>query len=214
MSHKATNWLAALDAEDLTNSEFRVLFHLCDCHNPSQGCFPTQAYLIDATGVSNGTLNNALRGLEAKGLLRRERHWDGKTHKQLPTHYVLGCDAVQEKKPAPKTGDGGPKKPTPKNGDGADSKFDGVPSPNSTTSRLQPTGEVTCKEPVNNLPSSRAAACFDEKVRVAARYWAGEIRGGRFIPANAISSTVAACMILEGLITREEAEAVGIGDAA
>lgn len=44
MSHKATHWLASLDPTDMTHGEFRVLFHLCDCHNPSQGCFPSQVY--------------------------------------------------------------------------------------------------------------------------------------------------------------------------
>ena len=56
MSHKATNWLASLDPGLLGHSEFRVLFHLCDCHNPSQGCFPTQSYLMAQTGASNGTI--------------------------------------------------------------------------------------------------------------------------------------------------------------
>ncbi len=40
MSHEATNWLAKLPASNLIASEFRVLFRLCDCHNPAQGCFP------------------------------------------------------------------------------------------------------------------------------------------------------------------------------
>ena len=67
MSHKATNWLSGIPAKELSSSEFRVLFFLCDCHNPSLGCFPTQAYLIDVCGISNGTLNNALNRAGGQG---------------------------------------------------------------------------------------------------------------------------------------------------
>ncbi|MEY8099957.1 helix-turn-helix domain-containing protein, partial [Falsihalocynthiibacter sp. S25ZX9] len=66
MSHKATNWLSGIPANLIGASEFRILFHLCYCHNPSKGCFPTQAYLRGCTGSSNGTVNNALNALEAK----------------------------------------------------------------------------------------------------------------------------------------------------
>ncbi len=195
MSHKATNWLSSLTAEQLTNSEFRVLFHLCDCHNPSAGCFPTQAYLIRVCGVSNGTLNNALNGLEAKGHIRRHRERDGKTCRQRPTRYILGFEGEAAKaptpetgdgasamasgsgsrssrlqstgdgrrakpsprsgagrrtKPTPETGDGRRQIPSPRSGDGAVSNLRGEPSPVSRGSRLQPTGERTCKEPVIN----------------------------------------------------------------
>ena len=150
MSHKATNWLSSLTAEQLTNSEFRVLFHLCDCHNPSAGCFPTQAYLIRVCGVSNGTLNNALNGLEAKGHIRRHRERDGKTCRQRPTRYILGFEGEAAKAPTPETGDGRRQIPSPRSGDGAVSNLRGEPSPVSRGSRLQPTGERTCKEPVIN----------------------------------------------------------------
>ncbi|PJE26828.1 Helix-turn-helix domain-containing protein [Pseudooceanicola antarcticus] len=167
MSHKATNWLSSIPAKALTNSEFRVLFHLCDCHNPSQGCFPTQAYLIDCCGISNGTLNNALNGLEAKGLIARHQERDGRTRRQKPTRYVLGFELGAAKEPSPASGGGAGAKPSPRTGggkqgkrspetgDGAVSNLRADPSPISAGSRLQPTGEVTCKEPVINPRAAR-----------------------------------------------------------
>lgn len=123
MSHKATSWLAELTG--LTASEFRVLFHLCDCHNPSKGCFPQQSYLIDKAEVSNGTLNNVLSSLEEKGFLRRVRRVDDASKRQLSTLYILGCDD----------------EPSPGIGDGAVSKKRAEPSPIFDESRLQPTGD-------------------------------------------------------------------------
>ena len=103
MSHKATNWLSELDADEIGASEFRVLFHLCDCHNVARGCFPTQSYLIGKTGASNGTVNNALNALEAKGLIRRHRERDKLSKRLKPTRYIL---AFEMGEPSPNTGDG------------------------------------------------------------------------------------------------------------
>lgn len=118
MSHKATTWLSTIPASEISSSEFRVLFHLCDCHNPSAGCFPTQAYLIDHCGVSNGTLNNALNNLERKKLIRRHRERDGGTKRQKPTRYVLGFEFAKDVPPSPETGDGSDGGPSPKSGGG------------------------------------------------------------------------------------------------
>lgn len=117
MSHKATNWLATIAPSEMTHGEFRVLFHLCDCHNPSGGCFPKQTYLREHTGLSNGGLNKALSGLEGKGLLRREKARDPNTKRQLPTRYILGFE-LPDTQP-----------PTPLNGGGAVSTSGAFPSP-------------------------------------------------------------------------------------
>ena len=103
MSHKATNWLSELDADEIGASAFRVLFHLCDCHNVARGCFPTQSYLIGKTGASNGTVNNALNALEAKGLIRRHRERDKLSKRLKPTRYIL---AFEMGEPSPDSGDG------------------------------------------------------------------------------------------------------------
>lgn len=106
MSHTATHWLATVPPEDMTHGEFRVLFHLCDCHNPSMGCFPMQAYLREHTGLSNGGLNKALGELERKGLVRRERDRDARTNRQKPTRYILGFEMEDAQEPSPLSGGG------------------------------------------------------------------------------------------------------------
>lgn len=105
MSHKATHWLATIDPGDMTHGEFRVLFHLCDCHNPSQGCFPMQEYLRGKTGLSNGGLNKALKELEEKRLIRREKTYDVAKKKRGATHYILGCDEDLAQALTPLSGD-------------------------------------------------------------------------------------------------------------
>lgn len=147
MSHKATNWLAEIDPHLLGASEFRVLFHLCDCHNASAGCFPSQAYLRDRAGVSNGTVNNVLNALEAKGLIVRRRGRDKRTKRQCQTRYILGFEMEK------------PQEPTPKSGDGSVSNSEADPTPIQGPTRLQPTGE----EPVSNLEIT----CADARARLS-----------------------------------------------
>ncbi|PZX03047.1 helix-turn-helix domain-containing protein, partial [Celeribacter halophilus] len=108
MSHRASHWLADIPADHMTHGAFRVLFHLCDAHNsqrpPETACFPSQAFLMDATGLSNSGLNKILNDLERDGLLvrRRTRNADGT---RGPTYYILGCD-LEEAQPTPLSGDG------------------------------------------------------------------------------------------------------------
>ena len=144
MSHKASSWLAEIPASLINPSAFRVLFHLCDAHNskrdPDTACFPSQRRLMDATGLSNGGLNNALNALEQSGLVsrRRTRNADGTVG---PTYYILGCDVDLAQ-------------PCPKNGDGSESAHqlheggDG-PSPNSGLHHLHAGGDEPIIEPVN-----------------------------------------------------------------
>ena len=211
MSHRATSWLSHVPAGELTNSEFRVLFHLCDCHNPSQGCFPTQAYLMEATGVSNGTLNNALNGLEAKGLIARHRTWDKRTKKQCPTRYMLGFELKDAQEPPPKTGDGKAGKPSPKSGDGAVSNKRGKPSPISGGSRLQPTGEVTSKEPVNNQRGGRRGAKNGaSEVPEWLRRTALKIMNGDYLPASCLTAVQARLLLHHELVSEDALRALGI----
>lgn len=135
MSHAATHWLATVAPEEMTHGEFRVLFHLCDCHNASMGCFPKQAYLRDHTGLSNGGLNKALNELERKGLLQREQSRDERTNRQKPTRYILGFEFPETQEPAPLSGDG------------AVSTSDAVPSPLSEGSVSTGVESYTKEEP-------------------------------------------------------------------
>lgn len=134
MSHVATSWLAGLTG--LSASEFRVLFHLCDCHNPSRGCFPTQAYLMEKCECASSTVNLALKGLEDRGLLRREVRFDEVTKKRKSTLYILGFEMDL----------------TPKIGDGPNSDLQADLTPIYDKSHLRPIGDKpvkgTSKEPV------------------------------------------------------------------
>ena len=140
MSHTATHWLATVPPDDMTHGEFRVLFHLCDCHNPSMGCFPMQTYLREHTGLSNGGLNKALGELERKGLIRREQDRDTRTNRQKPTRYILGFELDEAQKPSPLSGGG------------AVSTFGAEPSPlfggSVSTGVESYTKEEPVKEPV------------------------------------------------------------------
>lgn len=147
MSHAATRWLSEIPPTEITAGEFRVLFHLCDCHNPSFGCFPDQEYLRDKTGLSNGGLNNALSGLEAKGFIYREKRRDDATKKQISTRYILSFEGI----------------PSPLSGDGAVSTFEGEPSPLFDGSRLHSTG-VIIKGRTGNRTCNRTSkrVCADD----------------------------------------------------
>lgn len=155
MSHKATNWLADIPPKELTNAEFRILFVLCDCHNPSAGCFPKQSYIMSKTGRGNSSVNDALAGLEGKGFIRREQRTNPKTGKREATHYILGFEMDGPQEPTPNSGDGGrgPKPeqsgaPTPNSGDGSISGFSADPSPVFGQNHLRKTGVVYKEEPV------------------------------------------------------------------
>lgn len=179
MSHAATHWLATVPPKTLTHGEFRVLFHLCDCHNPSRGCFPGQTYLREKTGASNGGLNNWLSGLEEKNLIRRQRVIDPATKRQKETRYTLafefdqsppggeGTDEELPKPPPPINGGGIAGKadatPTPLSGAGAVSTFEVDPSPLSDPTRLQLGGDgidEPVKEPVKEPYAGKPACGF------------------------------------------------------
>lgn len=136
MSHKATNWL--VDIEGLKAGEFQVLFHLCDCHNSANGCFPSQQYLRSKCNMSNGSINNHLNSLERSGHLRREKRFDKKTFQQKTTFYIFSFEQEFGKKPSPDIGVG------------AVSKKQAIPSPNLGQSRLHILETNQVIEPVSN----------------------------------------------------------------
>jgi hypothetical protein len=144
MSHKATNWFSEIHPELLTSGEFRVLFFLADCHNPSRGCFPEQEFLRGKTGLSNGGLNKCLNGLESKKLIRRKQRFNTRTKTRLSTLYVLGCDEDLTTEP------------TPQSGDGPNSTFGPKPTPLLGQSQLHPSGDKPVSEPVKEPCASEA----------------------------------------------------------
>jgi hypothetical protein len=90
MSHIATNW--AFQQRGLKPAAKIVLLVLADCHNPSHGCFPTQAFLAETCEMSRDSVNVHLAQLEAEGLIRRYRSIDPVSKRQRPTRYKLGFE--------------------------------------------------------------------------------------------------------------------------
>jgi DNA-binding MarR family transcriptional regulator len=119
MSHEATNW--AVKQKKLRPIAKIVLWHLADCHNPTQGCFPTQEYLADMAEVSRASVNRILSELEHGGIIRREIRLHPETKRRISTRYrlafekdfeplhvgpdVTGCDMAPDADPCLKNDD-------------------------------------------------------------------------------------------------------------
>lgn len=104
MSYDATNW--AIKQKGLKPATKLVLWYLCDRHNPDFGCFPRQDRLAADAELSVSSLNDHLRTLEERGLIRRIKRSDPKTKQQLSTLYILGFEERFTQEPTPKTGTG------------------------------------------------------------------------------------------------------------
>lgn len=145
MSHKASSWLAEIPARELSGSQFRVLFHLCDAHNskrdPETACFPSQERLREATGLSNGGLNNALNALEEAGFIHRVRRTQPGAAVQR-TYYILGFDLLP------------PQEQTPESGVEANSTF-GEANSTFSGSKLHMSGEYPVSNQKKEQPCAR-----------------------------------------------------------
>ncbi len=152
MSHAATNW--AIQQRGLKPATKIVLWFLCDRHNPDFGCFPTQARLAEDAEMSISALNDHLATLEKLGLIHRIRVKDLRTHRRLPTRYILGFEQGFPQKPPPESGDGFVEimeendTPSPESPDGANSGFPGVPSPDFPQSHLRNPEYNLVREPL------------------------------------------------------------------
>jgi len=152
MSHAATNW--AIQQRGLKPATKIVLWFLCDRHNPDFGCFPTQARLAEDAEMSISALNQHLATLEDLGLIHRIRGHDPRTHRRLPTRYILGFENGFPEKPTPESGDGfveiAPENdtPSPEIADGAISGFQACPSPDLPQSHLRNPEYNLVREPL------------------------------------------------------------------
>ena len=152
MSHKATVW--AIQQRGLKPATKIVLWFLCDRHNPDFGCFPTQARLAEDAEMSISALNEHLATLESLGLIHRIRVKDLRTHRRLPTRYILGFEQGFPKNPPPESGEGfvdiieENHDPSPESTDGAISGFPGVPSPDFPQSHLRNPEYNLVREPL------------------------------------------------------------------
>jgi Helix-turn-helix domain len=161
MSHFATNW--AIQLRGLEAATKVLLWHLADCHNPAQGCFPTQAYLADRCELSRASVNRHLAILVQRNLIARERLFDVARQCQLPTRYYLACEPNFEQHrmrlaALPKRG----LKPCRSSGHGAESQNSGKPSLNFSESRVSDCDPNPVTKPVKEPPSgTRARAGSD-----------------------------------------------------
>jgi hypothetical protein len=94
MSHAATKW--AFDQpeahRDMKPSEWAVLMVLADCHNPVNGCFPSQDYICAKTNLGERAVRDQLTRLRERGLI----DWDAarENGRRGSNRYRLGfeCD--------------------------------------------------------------------------------------------------------------------------
>lgn len=122
MSHNATNW--AIQQRGLRPATKLVLWHLCDRHHPDNGCYPSQDTLADDCEMSRSALNEHLKILEDRLLIRRQQRVDGDTKRQKSTSYIFAFEfekAQDAEKPCPENGHGAvsgkTQKPCPENAD-------------------------------------------------------------------------------------------------
>lgn len=118
MSHRATNW--AIEQRGLKPATRIVLWHLADRHNPDFGCFPSQLDLARDCELSPSALNEHLKILEDRGLIKRIRRYDPETRRSRSTRYILCFEADFTQEPTPDSGVGVAAEPTP---DFADSRL-------------------------------------------------------------------------------------------
>ncbi|RWF02984.1 helix-turn-helix domain-containing protein [Mesorhizobium sp.] len=92
MSHAATKW--AFDQpeihRDMKPSEWAVLMVLADCHNPVNGCFPSQDYICSKTNLAERAVRDQLTHLRERGLI----DWDAvrENGKRGSNRYRLGFE--------------------------------------------------------------------------------------------------------------------------
>ncbi|MEM9845003.1 MAG: helix-turn-helix domain-containing protein [Pseudomonadota bacterium] len=216
MSHKATMWLAGIEPARMTPGAFRVMFHLCDCHNPSQGCFPSQKYLREMTGLSHSGLNKILGQLEADGLISRHQQVDQQTRKQRPTRYMLAFEdgfkstaktASNDPEETPQNGGKNRGEPGPLSGHGPESTFGPIPSPLGEQSRVHRGGHKPVKEPVREprARNRRPSTAPDPLIG-----WAQKVRRGSGWVKAHITADMARQMLGRKLVQEDQLRALGI----
>jgi hypothetical protein len=161
MSHKATTW--AIQLRGIRPATKIVAMQLADCHNPSQGCFPSQEYLVEACEMSRSSLNEHLKILEAEKKIRRVQRIDPVTRRQQSTRYILAFEADFD---LPEEA----QEPCPETGHGAVSENDGEPCPDLAHSRVRNPDTNLVKEPVKE-PERECARERETAFEQARRAW-------------------------------------------
>lgn len=212
MSHVATNW--AFQQRGLKASAKIVLLTLADCHNPANGCFPTQAYLADVCEMNRDTVNVQLALLEERGLLRRVRSVDPTTKRQRPTRYKLAFEKDFPTDGGEQAADDGGRKAVsdfPTQAPEAVSEFPAEPCRNSGESRVGNSDTNPVKEPVKE-PCAGGTGAAHNPVEFE-RFWSAHPRPrdrsrSEKLFAEAISNGVSPEVII-GAAERYRAENAG-----
>lgn len=198
MSHEGTNW--AIRQKGLKPATKLVLWYLCDRHNPDFGCFPRQDRLAAEAEMSVSSLNDHLRILEERGLIRRIKRSDPKTKQQLSTLYILGFEDRFTLNQVPNSGTGPKGDDLPGSVDnygengGSDSEkptpeTDQKPTPKSGTysktvrERTSKEEDAGASASANPQPFAMTEAGMDELLRIAGHdpdgelpsWWQGQI---------------------------------------
>ena len=113
MSHAATKW--AFDQpelhRDMKPSEWAVLMVLADCHNPVNGCFPSQDYICSKTNLAERAVRDQLSRLRERGLI----DWDAarENGKRGANRYSLAFEPgfLPAKSAGSSTGENGQEQP-------------------------------------------------------------------------------------------------------
>lgn len=151
MSHNATNW--AIQQRGLRPATKLVLWHLADRHNKDTSrCDPSQDMLADDCEMSRSALNEHLKILEERGLIRRVQRIDSDTKRQKSTSYIFAFDFDRQQDI---------EKPCPENGHGAVSGNDEKPCPENGDFRVRNPDTNPVKEPVREPAAARETFDLD-----------------------------------------------------
>ena len=211
MSHKATNW--AFSMSGLKPATKLVLVALADRHNADTGqCDPSQDRLAEQCGMARSTLNVHLKALEEMGLIKRIQRSDRRTRRQEKTLYLL---ALPEEEPAR----------APRAVSGNRTRKGAEPCPENAQSRVRKMAKAVSGRPDTNRkgtvrnagareahPPARVGArpYFHPDERFRAQQIAERLREGGTVDPGLIPERVGRCLIVENMITAEQAETLGI----
>ena len=188
MSVEAVAWAWAIEGVGSSARKF-VLLALCNCHNPTHGCFPSQRYISSITGMSERAVRGHLKELESNGFIRRV-HRGAAGGAFRSDEYQLAFEFHSE----------GPSKSRGKFCHAAKSAVGkNVRNPAAKSAAKQVKGKVR-----NARASERTT--LDER----AAFWAKEIKADRYVPPSAVSTEIAARMIDTGMVERHQLRAAGI----
>ena len=93
MSHEATNWAFSQPEKftDMKPAEWAVLMVLANCHNPVNGCFPSQDYLSRKTNQNPRSVRRQLMKLHFRNLVNWDESREG--GKRGSNRYLLAFES-------------------------------------------------------------------------------------------------------------------------